>query len=92
MSERMRRTDEGRTAKSIWDLLGMGQEKIVKVRNADQELGQSGCESNSREEHTHMMEATVGVWGSGAASPVMTTAASEICEVEKSDGGKCATS
>ena len=60
MSERMRRADEGKTAKSIWELLGRGQEKIVKVRNADQERGRSVCEPNSREEHTHMKEATVG--------------------------------
>ena len=40
MSERMRRADKGKTPKSIWDLLGRGQEKIVKVRTADQERGQ----------------------------------------------------
>ena len=92
MSERMRRADEGKTAESIWDLLGTGQEKIVKVRNADQERRQSGCDPNSREGHTHMKEATVGRWRSGAASSVITTAASGICEVEKSEGGKCANS
>ena len=92
MSERMRRAGEGKTAKSIWDLFGRGQEKIVKERDADQERMQSGCESNSREEHTHMKEAIVGRWGSGPASSVMTTAASGICEVEKSEGGKCANS
>ena len=92
MSERMRRAEKGKTAKSIWYLVGRGQEKIVQVRNPDQEWRQSFCEPNSREEHTHMKEATVGEWGSGAASSVMTTAASGTCEVKKSEGGKCATS
>ena len=43
MSERMRRADEGKTAKLIWDLLGRGQEKIVKVRHADREHEGSDC-------------------------------------------------
>ena len=79
VSERMRRGDEGKTAKSILDLLGRGQEKIVKVRNADQERGQSFCEPNAREEHSHMKEATVGRWGSGAASFVMTNGCEWEC-------------
>ena len=65
--------------------------KVVKVRNADQERGQSVCAPNSGDEHMYTKEATVGCGGL-AASSVMTTATSGIREVEKCEGGKCATS
>ena len=37
MSERMRRVDEGKTAKSNWDLLGSGQTRVVGVKEGGQE-------------------------------------------------------